>query len=263
MCYDVSSGLKALIKYARHRHDNPDYIAALEKKLADWIKQLDAHHHVSGFAHPRLMVFTNQKPFEPQAFYWGLIPAWIKDEASAKQIMNQTLNARSESLFEKPAFRHSAKHKRCLVYLDAFYEHHHFGKKSYPFRIEAVNDEPMALAGLWEEWLNKETGELLYTVSLVTCKAEGLMSRIHNNPKLPEPRMPVILPKAKQEAWLAECRDEDDQNNLLALCVPYPDEGLSYHTVRPLRGKQYAGDSALTEEPFDYPELYLEFGNQG
>lgn len=259
MCYDVSSGLMALIKYARHRHDNPAYIASLEKKLEDWIKQLDAHHHVSGFAHPRLMVFTNEKPDEAQAFYWGLIPAWIKDEASAKRIMNQCLNARSETMFEKPAFRNAAKHKRCLVYIDAFYEHHHSGKKTYPFRIQSSADAPLALAGLWEEWLNKESGELVYTVSLVTCKATGLMSRIHNNPKLDEPRMPVILPKAKQEAWLAPCRNESDQQQLLSLCQPYPDEGLRYHTVRPLRGKAYAGDSALSEAPFEYPDLPAEF----
>lgn len=263
MCYDVTSGLKALIKYARHRHDNPDYISSLEKKLEDWIKQLDAHYHVSGFTHPKLMVFTNEKPFDPQAFYWGLIPSWIKDEEAAKKIIQQTLNARSESIFEKPAFRHAAKHKRCLVYVDAFFEHHHFGTKTYPFQISSANDSPLALAGLWEEWLNKTTGEILHSVSIVTCKADGLMSRIHNNPKLPEPRMPVILPKDKQDLWLMEIKSAEDQQKLLELCVPFPDEDLSYHTVRPLRGKNYPGDTIRATEAVQYPELELEFGKSG
>ncbi|HQQ95494.1 MAG TPA: SOS response-associated peptidase [Bacteroidia bacterium] len=261
MCYDVTSGLKALIKYARHRNDHPDYIAALEKKLEEWKRQADPHHHVSGFQHPKLLVFTNTRPQEPQAYTWGLIPSWTKDEESARSICNQTLNARSESMFEKSAFRNASKNKRCLVYVDAFFEHHHFGKKTYPFQITSIDDAPLALAGLWDEWIHKETGEVLYTVSIVTCRAEGKMARIHNNPKLPEPRMPVILPKEKQDEWLEVCKTKEDQENLLKLCKPYPENLLRFHTVRPLRGKQYPGDTAEAEAYFEYPELHMEFGN--
>ncbi len=259
MCYDVTSGLKALIKYAKHRHDHPDYLSSLEKKLEDWIRQIEPHHHASGFSHPRLMVFTNLRPYEPQSFYWGLIPAWVKDEASAKKIITQTLNARSESIFEKPAFRGSAKSKRCLVYVDAFFEHHHFKGKTYPFQISAMDDSPLALAGLWEEWVNKSTGEILPTFSIVTCKANAVMSKIHNNPKLPEARMPVILPKDKQNDWLAPCENDDDIKKLINLSVPYSDELLKYHTVGPLRGKKYAGDTAQSEKTVHYPELSGEF----
>lgn len=261
MCYDVTSGLKALIKYAKHRHDNPDYILSLEKKLQDWIKQLTAHYHASGFTHPKLLVFTNEQPNEPQAFYWGLIPAWIKDEEAAKKIMNQTLNARSESMFEKPAFRNSAKHKRCLVYVDAFFEHHHQASRTYPFYVYSADDSPLALAGLWEEWLNKTTGELIPTVSIVTCKAKGLMEKIHNNPKLPEARMPVILRKEEQNQWLAPYQSDEDRKTLSALCVPYPDALLSYHTVGALRGKNYTGDQALAIQFAAYPELANSFPN--
>lgn len=259
MCYDVTSGLQALIKYAKHRHDDPEYIRSLEKKLEDWIKQFEAHHHVSGFTHPRLMVFTNLRPYEPQAFYWGLIPAWVKDEDGAKKIITQTLNARSESIFEKPAFRTSAKSKRCLVYVDAFFEHHHFKGKTYPFQISAIDDSPLALAGLWEEWVNKTTGEIIPTLSIVTCKANSIMSKIHNNPKLPEARMPVILPRDKQNDWLAIYDEDSGLQKLLNLCVPYPDELLKYHTVGPLRGKNYKGDTAQTEAPVHYEELASEF----
>jgi putative SOS response-associated peptidase YedK len=255
MCYDVTSGLKALIKYARHRHDHPDYIASLEKKLQEWIKQSDPHYHASGFSHPQLLVFTNTKPFDPQAFNWGLIPAWVKDKESALRFCNQTLNARAESIFEKPSFKQSAKNKRCLVYVDGFFEYHQYKGKSYPFYITAKDDSPLAMAGLYDEWVDKETGEVIPTVSIVTTRANTIMTRIHNNPKQAEARMPVILPKDKQEAWLTKCDNETDKERLLSLCVPLNDDYLQWHTVRPLKGKSSPGDVPDAIEPFTYPEL--------
>ena len=144
MCYDVTSGLKAMIKYAKHRGEDPNYIAALERKLEEWREELQPHYHVSGFAHPKLMVFTNEKPDEPQAFVWGLIPSWVKNADDAKKFYNQTLNARGETIFEKPSFREPAKRKRCLVYIDGFYEFFHASGKTYPFHIVMKDDSPMA-----------------------------------------------------------------------------------------------------------------------
>lgn len=255
MCYDVTSGLKALIKYAKHRHDDPAYIAKLEKELEEWLKEGSSHHHISGYEHPKLLVFTNDKPLHPQAFIWGLIPSWVKDAHTAKTIYNQTLNARVETIFDKPSFRNAAKNKRCLIYLDAFYEYHHQKKKSYPFQISAKNDSPLAVAGLWDEWTDRETGEVIKTVSIVTTKAGALMGKIHNNPKLPEPRMPAILPRELQNQWLEPFETEADKQNLLQLCVSFPDELLKYHTVRPLKGKNAVGDTPEAEQQFDYPEL--------
>jgi putative SOS response-associated peptidase YedK len=79
MCYDTKSGLKTAIKYAKHRGDDPSKIAELERQLNIFIDSIEKHHYVTGFAHPKLMVFTNDKPFTPQAFFWGLIPHWVKD----------------------------------------------------------------------------------------------------------------------------------------------------------------------------------------
>jgi len=107
--------------------------------------------------------------------------------------------------------------------------------------------------------VNKTTGEIIPTLSIVTCKANGIMSKIHNNPKLPEARMPVILPKDKQNEWLGPYDDNLSEKNLLNLCVPYPDELLKYHTVGPLRGKNYAGDTPQSEAPVHYEELASEF----
>ncbi|HRH10410.1 MAG TPA: SOS response-associated peptidase [Bacteroidia bacterium] len=255
MCYDVTSGLKALIKYAKHRRDDPNYIAALEKKLETWIKDLPQHHYVSGFAHPKLMVFTNEKPDDPQAFYWGLIPHWVKDVATAKTLSNQTLNAKCETIFDKPSFCLPAKKKRCLVYIDGFFEHHHAGKKTIPFHIRSKEDEPLALAGLWDEWVNKETGEILRTVSIVTTKANEVMKKIHNNPKLEEARMPVILNKEEQDQWLMDCSNEKDELQLLALCKPFDPSKLEYYTVPRLKGKEAVGDTEEALRKVKYPEL--------
>src|SRR5438067_1941610 len=119
MCYTAESLTLKAYKYAIHRGDL-NYAEELARKLNDLDPTRFPFYHVSGFAHPKLMVFTNEKPMEPQFYVWGLIPCWTKTEKDAKKIWNQTLNARGETIFEKPAFRGSAKSKRCLVYLDAF-----------------------------------------------------------------------------------------------------------------------------------------------
>lgn len=255
MCYDASSGLKKLIQYAKHRSEHPDYIASLERQLEKIVKEIKGHYCVSGFAHPKLLVFTNDKPMVPQAFNWGLIPAWIKDNKTAKTIANQTLNARVETIFEKPSFSQSAKHKRCLIYIDGFYEYHHFKGKTYPFRINAKDHAPLAIAGLWDEWIDKETGEILKTVTMVTTKANKVMAKIHNNEKLAEPRMPVILTKTEQDLWLANWDLKHNEQFFEALCKPLPDDELEYYTVKHIKGKTGVGDSPEAETAFNYPEL--------
>lgn len=250
MCYDVASTLRAQIKYAKHRADDPALVEALSRKLEEWLKTRGPKYHASGFAHPELLVFTNEQPYEPQGFMWGLIPGWVKDAKTAKSFYNQTLNARGETIFEKPSFRNAAKNKRCLIYVDGFYEHHHFGGKTYPFYVTIRDESPMALAGLWEEWVDKETGEVLRTTTIVTTEANSVMARIHNNPKADGPRMPVILPKEQQDAWL-----RGDAEGVRALIAPYADEHLQYHPVHRLRGKDAVGNVPHALEKVSYPEL--------
>ena len=258
MCYNVASALKTLIKYAKHRRDDPAYIQSLEKMLEDWPKTIKAFHFVSGFAHPKLLVFTNEKPLQPQVFYWGLIPSWVKSEEQAKKLMNQTLNARFESMFEKPSYRNSATKKRCLIYVDAFFEFHQFMGKKYPFRISMADNSPLIIAGLWDEWANPETGEIISTVSIVTTKAEGKMAEVHNKPEGGEPRMPVILTKENQEEWLMEINTKEDREKLMKLCVLTNQSKLNFITTKPLLGKNGVGNSEEAGMEFIYPELTLQ-----
>jgi putative SOS response-associated peptidase YedK len=251
MCYTAVSITRQLVKYAKHRSDDKNQITLLTQQLEGITRHYIPLHIADAFAHPKLMVFTNTKPLEPQLFHWGLIPAWIKKKDDALKIANQTLNARGESIFEKPSYKYAALHQRCLIYLDAFYEYHHYKGKTYPFYISHLHNQPLAMAGLWEEWADPETGEIVNTVSLITTKANALLKKIHNNPKQDEARMPVILTKEKQNEWL----NISEKQSLEKLLIPYSETLLKAHTVRKLKGKDAVGNSPLSEDPFEYPDL--------
>jgi putative SOS response-associated peptidase YedK len=254
MCYDVVSATRTLIKYAKHRQDSPELIAELERKLQR-LTGFNAMYQVSGFEHPNLLVFTNELMNEPQLYQWGLIPAWIKTEAEAAKIANQTLNARAEYLWEKPSFKHAVEQQRCLVYIDAFYEHHHYAGKTFPYHIALKDGSPMALAGIWETWLNPRTGLFQKTVSIITTQGNSRMAQIHNNPKLEEPRMPAILPKAIQNEWLKPSESISPANYLKSLLKPLSEDELEYYTVRRLKGKDAVGNKPEAEKEYTYVEL--------
>ncbi len=262
MCYDVKSQLMAALKRARHLQDMEE-ARRIQEALERYEGQV-LFHHVSGFDHPRLIVYTDREPFTPQLFTWGLIPLWVKDRAQAKKLQDQTLNARGETIFDKPAFRNSAKKKRCVLYLDGFYEHHHAGGRTYPYFIRMKDKEPFAVAGLWEEWVDRETGEMERTFAIVTSQANGLMARIHNNPKLTEgPRMPLILPDELVDAWLAPVKDELDVQRIKDLVRPYPAAAMEAHTVGRIRGRNALGNVPAACEELAYPELMVDRPAEG
>ena len=208
MCYDIKTKLETMLKRARHYGDEQT-INDLLLKLKPY--QTDEIFHTTGFAHPELLVYTNLEPKLPTLSTWGLVPYWVKDKQQKVKLWNSTINARGETIFEKPSFRVPAKGKRCIVFVDGFFEHHHYKGKTFPFYIQRKDGLPMAIAGLWDEWIDGETGERMHSFSIVTTKANALMAKIHNNPKLPEPRMPVILLDDKEEEWLKEISDTKDQ----------------------------------------------------
>ncbi len=215
-------------------------------------------YHASAFTHPQILVFTNREPDKAIPSTWGLIPNWVKDNNQRLQLWNKTLNARGETIFEKPSFRFAAKNKRCLIYLDGFYEHHHYKGKTYPFFIYRKDKEPMPVAGLWSEWTDKETGDLLNTFSIVTTNGNALMARIHNSPKLLEPRMPVIIPDELVDAWLSPVRNEKDLAGIKHLIRPYRDNALTAHTVQKLRGKNSPGNVPGVCDELIYDELAFD-----
>lgn len=260
MCYSAESATRRLIEYAYQRGE-VEYAIQLEQYLKELLKETKPIHFTSGFSYPKLLVFTNEEPLKPQLFSWGLIPSWTKDLDSATKNRRHTLNARCETMFDLNSFKSSALNKRCLIYLDSFYEYHTQGKKKYPFRISMIDNKPFAIAGLWSEWIDKQTGEIINTCCIVTTEANPLMSKIHNMPAVSDtPRMPVILTKEKQNEWLIDIKDDADKKRILNLCVPFDESLMSAHTVGQLIGKSGLGNVPEAKNEFRYSDLdYTKF----
>ena len=130
------------------------------------------------------------------ALRWGLVPFWANDPA----LGNRMINARAETVAEKPAYRAAYRRRRCLVLADGFYEWHREGSVKIPWYISLASEEPFAFAGLWERWQDKTADESLETATLITTEANEFLATLHH-------RMPVILDADRAERWLAG--DED------------------------------------------------------
>jgi putative SOS response-associated peptidase YedK len=240
MCYTVAYLTKRAVKYARRAGATEAEVEQLEMQLNGIAATQPPMFHVSSFKHPLLPCYLHQGTRHINLLRWGLIPPWAKDPAEAAQWSQRTLNARCETLFEKPAFRAAARH-RCLVLVDAFFEHQHQGRDTTPHLIRARNDEPLALAGIRGHWTDPRSGAELHTVSIVTTVANPLLATIHNRPGSEGPRMPVIVPKALDALWLDP---NSDQHTLEPVFEPYPEADLEAWPVRPLTGKRASPNSA-------------------
>jgi putative SOS response-associated peptidase YedK len=150
---------------------------------------------------------------------WGLIPFWAKEAA----IGNKMINARAESVAEKPAYKSSFKNKRCLVAADGFYEWKKEGKAKQPYLIRRADKKPFAFAGLWSSWRNPEQGgQPVQTFTILTTSANDLMRPLHD-------RMPVILDRENFDLWLDP--KVQDPEALQKLLVPYAVEGFEAFPV--------------------------------
>lgn len=155
---------------------------------------------------------------------WGLIPSWAKDT----KIGARLINARSDTVATKPAFRSAFKRRRCLIPADGYYEWKRTGPKSkQPYLIGLNHDQPMAFAGLWEIWKSPEGGATIESCTILTTEANQFLSEIHD-------RMPVILHARDREVWL----DPDVPPDALSVILhPYVEEAMQAHPVSTLVNK--------------------------
>jgi len=160
---------------------------------------------------------TGEDSREFRLLRWGLIPSWAKDI----QIGAKLINARAETVAEKPSFRSAFRHRRCLVIADGFYEWQPQKRKKQPFYCRLNNGQPFAFAGLWERWEGAD-GEKIDSCTLITTEANELMNPIHD-------RMPVILDPKAYDLWL----DPQVQKSelLQALLRPYAAEEMTAYPV--------------------------------
>jgi putative SOS response-associated peptidase YedK len=150
-----------------------------------------------------------------EMFHWGLIPSWAKEP----QIGNRMINARAETVHEKPSFRSAFKARRCLILADGFYEWQKADNGKQPFYIHMKDGSPFAFAGLWETWKN---GEELRSCAIITTDANDLMNAIHH-------RMPVVLHPENYGVWLDP--DFDEKDSLKDLLKPFPSEEMEAYMV--------------------------------
>ena len=249
MCFDAAQIAKSIQKGL----DAMQYFsnATISKKIVQLPVQ--DYYHVSGFSHPELMVIHRQETsLDVDLFRWGLIPSWANNIDKAIEISNKTLNARGESIFEKVSFRDAAIHGRAIIPLSGFYEHQHHGPEKRPHFIYAAEQSPLLVAGLVSFWYDSQHAKTIKSCSIVTRKANDMMSEIHNNPKLSEPRMPLILQEDQLDIWLT-----GDEKEAKALVSAQTELNLKHHTVRKLKGKQALGNLPAVMAPYEYPDNNL------
>lgn len=149
--------------------------------------------------------------------HWGLIPPWAKDHT----IGNKMINARSETVAEKPSFRHAFRRRRCLIMADGFYEWVKMDGGKQPHHIHLTDHRPFMFAGLWEHWTKGEAGPI-ESCTILTTEANEKIAPLHH-------RMPVILPQDTWDLWLDP--SVEDPAALQPLLKPYPDEEIEYQAV--------------------------------
>jgi len=172
---------------------------------------------------PVVRLKTEEKKREMVMFKWGLIPAWAKDPA----IGSRMINARADTVAEKPAFREAFRRRRCLMVADGFYEWQKTNGKKQPYFIGMKDESPFAFAGLWELWEDPFMGPI-ESCALITTDANDIVRPIHD-------RMPVILEPKSYEKWLDP--DMKDSGRLQELLVPLPAEQMKTYPVSTMVNK--------------------------
>lgn len=186
-------------------------------------KIIQEQYHVSAFTNPLYPIITSD-PYV-QTYTWGLVPFWVKSEKDAELIRTKTYNARSETIFQKPSFRGSIRTHRCIIPSTGWFDWRHDNGKKIPYFIYVNGWEIFSMAGIWSDWINPATGKTVNTFSIITTKANNLMSYIHNT----NFRMPVILHREEEEKWLyPQLKDQE----IMDLLKPFDDDLLKAYIIK-------------------------------
>ena len=197
--------------------------ALAEQFLAEEVKapEKDASYNVAP-TDDVYAVATSKGTRKLGTFHWGLVPSWAKDPS----VGNRMINVRAESVSEKPSFQRILQRRRCVIPADGFYEWKAMGKgrKKQPFLIRARDGRPLALAGLWEVWKDRQDqdAEWLRSCTILTTEPNDLVAALHD-------RMPAVLLPEAVDTWLDE--DVTDVDVLAGLLVPCPSELLEMWPV--------------------------------
>jgi putative SOS response-associated peptidase YedK len=227
----------------------------IEKSLGTLAAMEELEKMKDGFRYSNSVVIrkAGNNDIEAVSMHWEFIPVWVKTMEEVKAARKQGipwLNATSEKLLESKMFRNAALKRRCLVLASHFFDWRHFkpegAKKdiSYPYLIEVADAPYFYMAGIWQPWTDKETGETMDTFAIVTTKANKLMEAVHNTKK----RMPTILTEDLAYEWIMNDLSEERIKEIAAYQLP--SQKMVAHTI--------AKDFKTAEDPlaeFKYEEL--------
>jgi putative SOS response-associated peptidase YedK len=208
-------------------------------------------YHANGFEFrslPAVYQDNTKGDLKMDFMQWGLVPGWVKGEEQAQKIRQQTLNARAETVDTKPSFRFSFQNRPCLVPATGYFEWMHHGGKKFPFFISIPGTRIFSFAGVWDEWVNEQSGEILRSFSLITCEANSFTARIHNTKK----RMPVILDEDSENQWLDIGQHTTGRK---ALLKPFDSRMKAYTIGRLITDRKHNSDSPEVLDPVIYPGL--------
>jgi putative SOS response-associated peptidase YedK len=217
----------------RYALTSPPEVIAERFKLV-WSPEVLAHYNVA----PTQMIPVVRLAAQGRelAFLkWGLIPSWSKDPS----IGTRLINARAETLSDKPSFRNSYRRRHCLVPADAFYEWKAIGNRKQPYCIRMADESLFGMAGLWEHWLSP-AGEAVETCTIITTNANELVGQLHD-------RMPLIIQPSDYGSWLDASNPKGG-----ALLKPFPSDLMRYYPVS-TRVNKVSNDDAECLEPVEGP----------
>lgn len=241
--------------YHKSQTNSIDYLAEYyTASYTDLMAELyQTHYHENGFDFLPSPIVTAENKNELSPFTWGLIPWWTKGPDAGLKLRVQTLNCVSEEMYDKPAFRDSAKEgKRCLIPCSGFFEWRWMdekGKSKVPYYITLPGRKVFSIAGLYSTYRDRTTDQHYSTYTVLTTRANTLMEKIHNSKK----RMPVIIPREYEQDWLNPSLTEED---VLALCQPLDATLMEGHTISKLiTNKKEETDVPRVLEPELYPDV--------
>jgi putative SOS response-associated peptidase YedK len=210
-------------------------------------------YYYHAFGLPQIPAICSPEPGKIRLLQWGLIPSWTRTLDDANAIRFKTFNARAESIDKKPSYSASVRSKRCIIPVKGFFEWQHAGKRKIPWYIFHRDNDILSIAGLFDEWIESNTGGKFSTFTIITTDANDLMAEIHNSAK----RMPVILDKASETIWTEQ---SSSLNDVLTLLRPCPHEILNAHTISPLiNDRSIDRNTPEVIKPYVYPSEQILF----
>lgn len=192
------------------------------EKLIPGISKLDIPKNFN-VAPSQSIAALKQGSNEIEFFHWGLIPFWAKD----RSISYKMINARAETVHEKPSFKNALKKRRCIIPASGYYEWKKEDDGKQPYYIKPKNDDLFLFAGLWEKWTDKESGEIVESATIITTDATEAIQDVHH-------RMPAMITKEHVDIWLKEDYQLDELQQLI---LPNSSIELEFHPVSKMVNK--------------------------